>query len=180
MTALKDMTAWKASSELEAFKALAALHNVQETIFWTRSNILAVIQTALLAGAFSVWTSDRWQQSPVSRLVAEGFVCVAGLFIAILWVKVVRRTDYLFQKTLYILSDMEREGFKMDRRFMVFSRFAEETNPLADEAGRANGRPADPTAPRLMQIWLFFGQGFAILWLVGLFVLWVAFLRGVH
>jgi hypothetical protein len=173
---------WKDTAEMEAYKALAALHNVQETIFWTRNNILAIIQTALVAALFSVLTAKdpvvmEWLGGP--RLPAT-LICTAGLCMAVVWILVVIRTDYIFSRTLKLLSDMEA-GFKLrpDEPFEAFTRFVRATRPGTELRSRSRQpvrdeehRPKAFQGWRLSCLWGLLGGAFLVIWIIALGVIW--------
>jgi hypothetical protein len=171
---------WKDSAELETYKALVSLHNAQETIFWTRNNILAVIQTALIAGAFSVLKKGTGEELLLwdgDREVPATLLCVAGLTFSVAWILVVRRTDFLFRTTLHILANMELR-FRVEGPFHAFGLFVATTRPGEREivGPVAEHQPSPPSLTserlRLAEIWLWLGRFFIGLWLVALCMIW--------
>lgn len=173
---------WKDTAEMEAYKALSALHNVQETIFWTRNNILALIQTAMVAALFAVLgpkegcLTAEWA---ASRRIPATFVCIAGWFIACIWLQVVDRTNYLFSATLRILSEMERKfGVPVEFRAVGLFRGATRNEP-DDETMTVLTRiecvPSATESERLSEIWKKLGRFFAAFWITALVVVWICY-----
>jgi hypothetical protein len=170
---------WKDSAELEAYKALVSLHNAQETIFWTRNNILAVIQSALVTGAFSVLKTKDGETLllwDVEHKFPATVLCLAGFVIAVVWILLVKRTDFLFKTTLHMLADMETAGFGVRQEFRAFGRFIAETRP--EEARHDNSvhqrHPASENGGgwRLVHIWGVLGVFFVLLWSAAVCAIW--------
>jgi hypothetical protein len=176
---------WKDSAELETYKSLVSLHNAQETIFWTRNNILAVIQSALVTGAFSVLKTRNGEK--LLLLDAEHrfpatVLCLAGLVIAVVWILLVRRTDFLFKTTLHSLADMETSGFGVRRQFRAFGRFIAETRPdeaRHDDLALHPQRSGNVGGWRLVHIWGALGGFFVLLWSVAVCAIWREYWLGV-
>ena len=160
-------------AELDAYKQFAAFHNVQETLFWTRNNILVVLQAGLLAASFSILTKGTGGADPLIWLLDA-----AGFFLAVLWVAMVMRSEHIFRQTLHILSTMERV-LPLRPEFRVFWRFRENAKTSGEELEPVSNKkeilgfedPKDGRSwLRLSTLWALVGGGFAVVWL--LLVLW--------
>jgi hypothetical protein len=157
-------------AELDAYKQFAAFHNVQETLFWTRNNILVVLQAGLLAASFSILAKDTGGADLLIGLLGG-----VGFLLAIVWIGMVLRSEYVFRQTLHILSTMERV-LPLRPEFRVFWRFREnaktsreDPEPVSDneEILRRLGDPKDGRSRlRLSTLWWFVGFVFAAVWLV--------------
>lgn len=161
------------AAELAIFTAYSAFHIAQETLFWTRNNIVALLQGGLFATALSITTSEHASSRPdlVASLVLT--LVIGGLVLALLWILMVRRSDYLFRNSLRILGTMEAAS--SDRKeFLAHSIFEMVARTKWDRRKAAPaGNAADPSVVpreltsgfRLTTLWQLAGAAFAVAWI---------------
>jgi hypothetical protein len=125
---------------VEAISIAPRVQRVQEHLFWTRNNILLLIQASLVAALYSVVATGNAQASGAPSPARS--LCVLGACIVAAWLVVVHRSDYLLLKNCAILS-------AVDERF----------------AARCNDPPCRCTWLRLTPLWTFVGIAFACGWL---------------
>jgi cytochrome c oxidase subunit IV len=183
--------------DLEAYKQAATFHNLQETLFWTRNNILVSIQAGLIAAMFLMVTREgaSLEQGKLRVLMPLLGLCGVGLLTSVMWTLMVRRSYYVMEQTLEILARIEWR-FGSDEIFSVFTDFrrASQTyrdNPEALKPSKfcrdhtdaskmlvmANGAEFTKgslwkdaragTYRRLSTLWSWVGWGFVLAWKSG-------------
>jgi hypothetical protein len=180
--------------ELEVYKQLATLFNSEETSFWTRNNILVALQGALVT-AFAtilVKTIDLKRPSDdLLHLFEAGCiaVCAIGLFLAVAWLFMVRRSTYISRTIADQLEAIEKDwqprcrirpsfnAYTAWNRSLEFDRTEREA--LDKRKRRASrifflrGRPF--AGWRLSDIWTSLGALFVVVWLA---LLWIVLVKG--
>jgi hypothetical protein len=163
-------------AERDAYNNISRFHDGQEILFWTRNNILVVLQAGLLAASFAVLTQAKENTDPTLLIALLSIVSIVGLALAVFWVVIVRRSEYIFRQTLYILSTME-SAMSLSPAFRAYSRFSEYARTpkesARNEAAAGAAVPQEFRTPhggrsgiRLSSLWKWVGVGFAVIWLV--------------
>src|SRR4051812_11518535 len=87
------------SLHLESFKILATLYNAEETSFYTRNNILVILQVGMVAAVAGLFSKILDNQSPAYAVrqlrPVIGGLCAAGLIAAVAWLFTVRRSKFI-------------------------------------------------------------------------------------
>lgn len=169
--------------ELEVYKQLAQLFNSEETSFWTRNNILIVLQGALVTAFASILLKTIDLGRPTDKLqhlfeAACIAVCVMGLFLAVAWLFMVRRSTYISRT---ISDELEAVEADWTNRYHVVSTYAAYTHwytslemkkgkreQLDKGKGRVSRIPFLRGRPfagwRLSDIWTTLGALFVVVW----------------
>lgn len=178
--------------ELEVYKQLATLFNSEETSFWTRNNILVVLQVALVTAFASILVKTLDLKQPTRDLLhlfeaACIAVCAIGLFLAVAWLFMVRRSTFISRMIADQIEEIERHWAK---RYQVGAPFdayktwnASLDLDLAKRRQAEAGKPRESRIPflrgrpfagwRLSNIWACLGAMFVLVWLALLgLVLW--------
>jgi hypothetical protein len=158
---------------LDAYKQFTAFHCTQETLFWTRNNLLVLMQVGLIAALFALLSRkqpDEWHLIPVG-----GFgVALVGLVLTGAWIRMVERSRYLFDVALAIIAQAE-ERLDLGEHDCLFTFFYEASKTRTDDTNieslplsierrlnskfRRGGR-----ATRLSTMWIKVGYAFAAAW----------------
>lgn len=157
--------------EIEVYKSLATLFNSEETSFWTRNNILVVVQGGLIAATASiVGNADKALGAHASpRIAMLWFValCVlsaVGLMTAVAWAFMVGRSQRIADVILAELKNLElelaRNGVLRGEHFQAYNVFSKELR-------RADGTDVNRlNSTRLSKVWATLGGALAAVWLV--------------
>jgi len=92
---------------VDAYKNFTTFHSTQETLFWTRNNLLVLMQVGLIAALFGVLARkqpDEWHLIPVGGVG----VSLVGLCLTFAWIPMVERSRYLFDVALSIIAEAEQ------------------------------------------------------------------------
>lgn len=160
--------------EIEVYKAMASLFNSEESAFWTRNNILAVIHGGLLAATAGIVANSEKALAadapPFAATLLFGALVVlalVGLGMALAWRFMVARGEKIADTVSDKLKDIEREfagraNLNFSTTFHAFVNFGDklQTKPAAQLT------PDDRfNNVRLSKIWGRVGQ--CLMWLWG-------------
>lgn len=176
--------------ELAAYKALVDVFNSEELSFWTRNNIIVVVQLALFAATVGiVGNSDKaLGKGPIAnisilRLFEGGLTLLAlvGFATAIAWVFMVRRGELIADTITTELKEIEDElGSRTPRllgaKFKAFTIFKKQ---LSRDRDWTDPKESLFNRFRLSNIWATVGGIFALLWAVLLVLFGSAWMRPV-
>ena len=167
------------SALVESYKQFTSFHSTQETLFWTRNNLLVLMQVGLMAALFSLLgrkQPDEWHLIPVG---AFGISAV-GIGLTVAWIIMVERSRYLFDVALSILAETEQKLLQSRKLglftlFYIGSKTVKDDKTVEDLPDRIEGRlnrgfAVRGRALRLSTIWIRVGWGFAAVWAFALVV----------
>jgi hypothetical protein len=158
---------------LDSYKQFTSFHSTQETLFWTRNNLLVLMQVGLIAALFALLgrkQPDPWHLIPVGTCG----IALVGLGLTRAWILMVERSRYLFDVALSILAETERELLEKPQ-LGLFTLFYEASKTEADDKmvralpsaieARLNSEfKTQGRALRLSTMWIRVGRGFAVAW----------------
>lgn len=155
--------------EIEVYKSLSTLFNSEETSFWTRNNILVVVQGGLIAATASiVGNADKALGATATPRVALLWfiaLCVlsaVGLLTAVAWAFMVGRSERIADVILGELKQLEIDlgaalPHPSQQAFNIFSQQLRRTSGTG--VHRLNRF-------RLSKVWATLGGALAAVWLV--------------
>lgn len=166
------------AAERLAYQSLTDLLNSEEAAFWTRNNILVLVQGGLIAAAASivgsadkVFGAEAQPHAETWLFAALAVLAFVGLATATAWLLTVQRGQRIADTVRHQLSDIEADwqtrGFlssQVTPSYLAFTRWARQLN---------NEDSAPPTwrvarnwtnDQRLTRIWTGLGGFFALLW----------------
>jgi hypothetical protein len=147
--------------EIEAYKMLGALYSAEETSFYTRNNILVVLQAGLLAAVTALLSKvfDRGADAAaVLKQVSLSVLalCGVGVIGAVAWLFTIRRSSLITELLTEQLIQIERLAIGLRAEFRVFTRFED---GLTKPKNRFR-----PRNVRLSNIWTAVAFLFALIW----------------
>lgn len=158
----------RGTARLEAYKQGTAFHVFQEGLFWTRNNILVLVQGVLLAAVGTMLQKGTQQPNP--GIAVLSFV---GLTASVAWVAMVIRSRLVLSESLNALSAAET-SLLLDGAATVFGRVNKGYETVWDDQTwswrtpfRAiSGTFRTGTGVRLSTIWQYLGSTIALVWAV--------------
>jgi len=165
-------------AERLAYQSLTNLLNSEEAAFWTRNNILVLVQGGMIAAAASIvgsadkaFGADAQPHAEIRLFAALAVLALVGLATATAWLLTVQRgqriADTIRHQLSNIEADWETRGLlstQTTSSYLAFTRWARQLN---------NDEPVPPTwkvprnwwnDQRLTLIWTCLGGLFAALW----------------
>lgn len=162
-------------AERLAYQALAELLNSEEAAFWTRNNILVLVQGGLIAAAASivgsadkVFGADPPPRAQTWLFAALAVLAFVGFATAVAWLLTVRRGQRIADTIRHQLTDIELDwkdrGFLPAGSYLAFTRWARQLNNEEPVPGGWQVPRNGWNNHRLAQTWAALGWFFALLW----------------
>ena len=180
-----------AEAERLAYQTLADLMNSEEAAFWTRNNILVLVQGGLIAAAAGIvgnadkiFGAEAQPRAEAWLFAVLAVLALVGLATATAWLLTVQRGQRIADTIRHQLSDIEADwqarGLLPHRApisYLAFTRWARQLNN--DEAAPSawNVPRRWHNSQRLTRIWTGLGSLFALLWTVLVLAFAVAWLK---
>jgi hypothetical protein len=178
------------SHEIDIYKVLADLFNSEETSFWTRNNIMVVVQGGLIAATAGVASNanDFFAMDGSSTGISYIFfvvllaLSVVGFFTALAWLFMVHRSVRIADTISSGLKDIENElrpqGSPLRQSLKAFNNFGDglknKSKSLANFLLLQEGcdkKPAFTNSWRLSTILAFVIWLFMLFWVVLFFTI---------
>jgi hypothetical protein len=189
--------------ELEIYKILAALFNAEEAVFWTRNNVLVVVQAGLIAAATAIAaaalkdlaSAECVNPAPIiGAALLLGGVSLLGLAMSIAWALMVKRGELVANSIESKLKDIEffwQKNRRLANDFFVFNSFglqlsgkhqtsARDSTQSVKKQNRSkidtDGYPKTYCLNRtpISNIWFYTGIGLAAAWCIALLAIAVS------
>lgn len=177
-----DAIARSIGFQKEVYKTLAGLYNSEETSFWTRNNILMVVQGFLIAATFNIVSNvDKAIGSGSNSKSGILFACaligiaIVGLGSSLGWLFMVGRAVRVEKIIRHQLTVVESE-LAPPGAFRVFAQFGKLLEPGCRDPALEPRRWIGST--RLSDVWFRIGGGLAAIWSLLLILFLTALLKG--